>query len=519
MYHTEGTITKAARDNLINSDNVNLEDLLAFLQDPYNFKSFKKILLDNLERVYPELKNTLGREEFRKKASALANDGEIGSRSEFEENVIGKLADLLNKTDPKDSGWRKNVVDWISRGIGGSFSAAISTCFALKLTVDQTNDFLAKANLGPLTANIADDVIYMYWLTKNAEETPDEEREFAKNNLEQARNWIRDYQQDYSADPEAITTRDLKEAIDFSLDPELFHTTYLIGGKLPPYCANEAAWNILIEQMDRAKLTLINQNLDKKIILTKIKNLLNDKDTVSVLRLADETRKNLNEAITEQLNFGGQVITIRVLWNKVCEQASGDPNGLRILTNSILGKLTDFMSLVFPGKPLNAKNPFDTADDEINIAELFELFPDDRNLKPKNLKSSYIEIDSVKKAQKARHYTPIRKGIILFYFINYYFENGDDILKKIKECPDDATYETIREDYRKNINNLLESCQLPAMYDANQFDYLILKSIYQYYNSIRGASGNEDEELENPYEFFTSVIAEAYDNAAQGYDL
>ncbi len=99
---------------------------------------------------------------------------------------------------------------------------------------------------------------------------------------------------------------------------------------------------------------------------------------------------------------------------------------------------------------------------------------------------------------KLTHDLTLRKTIILLYYINY----AADYVKALSDPEADYGAETNFKGLKtfiKQLNALLESCQLGVLYPANHFDFLIMRSIIE----IEVCPPFTDEE---PIKFFSDAL-------------
>ena len=106
----------------------------------------------------------------------------------------------------------------------------------------------------------------------------------------------------------------------------------------------------------------------------------------------------------------------------------------------------------------------------------------------------------------------IRKAIILMYYIAYAYEFSTSLYSE------DFTYDSELfgdlgfSEFIDGLNQTLTSCRLASLYPANQFDWLILRSIREFEVS------DYSDEKDNPLAFFNDVLAYSFGDNPGGDD-
>ena len=95
--------------------------------------------------------------------------------------------------------------------------------------------------------------------------------------------------------------------------------------------------------------------------------------------------------------------------------------------------------------------------------------------------------------------TAVRKAIILMYYISYAYEFRQYLNDYAYRSPLFGDKMGFAE-FMADLNRLLKRCRLSPLYPADQFDWLILRSIREF------EIGDPDEEEDNPIAFFNDVL-------------
>ena len=99
----------------------------------------------------------------------------------------------------------------------------------------------------------------------------------------------------------------------------------------------------------------------------------------------------------------------------------------------------------------------------------------------------------------------VRKAIILMYYISYSYEFTFSYLTD--DNPSNLFSSFGFDDFLEGLNNTLSNCNLPIMYPANQFDWLILRSIREFDICPNYSIDNGD-----PIAFFNDVLSFSFSN-------
>ena len=102
----------------------------------------------------------------------------------------------------------------------------------------------------------------------------------------------------------------------------------------------------------------------------------------------------------------------------------------------------------------------------------------------------------------------VRKAVILMYYISYAYE--------YRRYMDDYSYQSSLfgemgfSEFMEGLNGLLNRCRLSPLYPANQFDWLILRSIREF------EIADPEEETDDPVAFLNEVLDFSFGEEAEG---
>ncbi len=453
------------------------EEFLIYLNNPNHFKKLNKVLKETMIKV-GVCQDTDEDEVF---------ENELYSRLKAQNTIYAM----------------RTVERWIN-GDSPSFEnreTAFNICFALKLDINLTDEFLNKCCYGSFNVRNAVEFTYYYCIRKkkplsvakeiiakyNKAETETAESEIAK-----------------PADFCGTTTQYLRKICNDEnwADDEEFLTQFLIPNKRlfighsktaekEYYYWKNILWSIVIEkELDdsagehadqddhnekwnyRRYNKFINQI---KKFNDKKSPLFNDSSSPVYSLYSMYTQKRPDEELVRELK-------------RIVKNATG-------LESS--KKISDFLKMII--------NPNEVLENILTFARDREesrqqrqsvlLFDKKESSLYKNKKTEsgiYMCLDSVmnefpykdefnayeKNPEIAEEKISVRKIIILLYFACYSFEYVDnfdsnppksDIIKKFGY-----------ENFIDQINEILQKCNLPRLYYANQFDLLILRCIREF---------------------------------------
>ena len=102
----------------------------------------------------------------------------------------------------------------------------------------------------------------------------------------------------------------------------------------------------------------------------------------------------------------------------------------------------------------------------------------------------------------------VRKAVILMYYISYAYE--------YRRYMDDYSYQSSLfgemgfSEFMEGLNGLLNRCRLSPLYPANQFDWLILRSIREF------EIADPEEETDDPVAFLNEVLDFSFGEEDEG---
>lgn len=105
----------------------------------------------------------------------------------------------------------------------------------------------------------------------------------------------------------------------------------------------------------------------------------------------------------------------------------------------------------------------------------------------------------------------IRKAIVLMYFFSYAYEFSIALSSKGSDVSSKKFKKMGFDEFIDDLNEILKNCNLPPLYYANQFDWLILRC-------IRGIENGDDiDDERSPLDFFNKVLAISFGDDPDEY--
>ena len=467
------------------------ESVLDYLQNEANFKSLSEILKETIVKA------------------GICNESD--EQSLFAKELSGRLLNQYKDCEiaKKSSSVKTKVKRWLS-GYTKSFDdryTAIEVCFALGLNLELSRTFLNKCGYNSFNVRNAEDATYLYCIIN-------------KRPLSAARKILSEYQsrvtkpaaceetagQDHSGETTIMLENTLEnsswESDDDFLDTYLIPQKdkfigYTITALNKYYKWKNNLWYIVIA--DAVK----NESMSLKImanagdvrptpiddffpILNKLKSVINEQsDEGSVLHNVYKTfkediqntdaimfaiKKNINdfndlESQKQISSFLSEIMTSEGLLKRTITCLLGANDRLREHTDSSLGSVKKD----FPDK------------------DVFSNFEDN----PDSI------IDSLS----------VRRAFVLMYYIAYAYEFSSYF------ADENYNSELFGEmgfvEFFEGLNATLMDCHLHPLYPANQFDWLILRSVREFEVS------DYDEGEGDPVAFFNDVLSFSFEKTPE----
>jgi len=482
-----GPVTKLAYDAITDDWNIaqeyeTPEDALRFLLDDSNFKTLPQLIRETML------------------ATGKCTD------SATDEELIGILHSLIAKQDEENGfsrpNHKKTVRDWI---LGRCKTIrqpqdAIEICFALGLSLPLAKTFLNKLGHGPLNIRNSDDAIYMYCLI-NRKSLADANRlkvQFAEFCTQHADKKVIPEKTMHSGETTHILEMDLQNS-SWENDED-FLSTFLFANKDKFIGYSTGAYAEYFRLKNRMML---------RVFIDVFQDWVNEVQT-----LQGEAEQ------IQKLYRNNTVLALRSALKK-CEKPSS-------ILYEVSGLLDDDMMnapkvIVFVQRIAEA-NPDIESQKEISVflADIMktegflkrvisciqgdngrirkyrdsDLYTGGNNFGLPNEKAfSAFE----KKPFDTFTDTSTRNTLILMYYINYAYAYTEMLNRESSFAGSDLMG---FEDFYNGLNDLLERCHLPAIYPANRFDWLILRSVRAY-----DIADETDLQVGNPVKFFNDVLS------------
>ena len=504
MTSKMGSITQLAY-NAITDDQILMdklstpEQVLDYLQDEHNFKDLSSLLKETILN-----------------AGYCADNSSVAELSNTLFNLLIKQdVDCNNETKRN----KNKIVRWMTgetKTIRYRFDA-IEICFALGLDVASSNDFLRKCGFVSFSIRDAEDTTYLYCLLNHRP-------------LSAALQIIDQYNKQTS-----IKTSN--KAIDRGYEHS-GHTTVILYNQL----FGNSSW-----ENDKDFLsTFLIPNKDKFIgySYTAQKKYLNLKNILFLTVFIDAVA-NENHLVLERLEFPND------------SDIRQEDISVSLATRSALRKFSNPNSVLFPSNKMLKDDMSNARDVLIDIRRIAESNVNDNVqkeigcfcndiMKMEGL-LKYVINSIISKDRRIREYSKsklkntvmkefptdktfakyesapnlnmglsVRKAIILMYYIAYAYEYssflfGDDyqytpisFFRPNNSANASDEFNMGFVEFMEGLDSILSECGLSQLYPANQFDWLILRSIRNYeVSDYEGETGN-------PIAFFNDVLAYSF---------
>ena len=499
-----GNITQLAY-NAITDDQILMdklstpEEVLDYLQDEHNFKDLSSLLKETILN-----------------AGYCADNNSVAELSNTLFNLLIKQdVDCNNKTKRN----KNKIIRWITgetKTIRYRFDA-IEICFALGLDIDASKDFLRKCGFVGFNIRDAKDATYLYCLLNNRP-------------LSAALQIIDQYDK-----------QEGMEASDKTIDQEYEHsghTTVILYNQLFGNSSWENDKDFLNTFLIPNKGKFIGYSYTAQKEYFRLKNIL-------FLTVFLDAVTNENHLVLERI-------------------ADPDDSDIRqediavtLATRSALRKFSDPSSVLFP---LNKAFKDDMSNAKDVLIDVRRIVESNRNdaaqkdiacfcndvMKMEGL-LKYVINSIISKDRRIREYSKsklkdtvmrefptdktfakyendpnlnmglsVRKAIILMYYIAYAYEYSSFLFgsdyqytpisffhpDKSSDASDGFNMGFV--EFMEGLDGILSKCGLAQLYPANQFDWLILRSIRNYEVS------DYEDETGNPIAFFNDVLAYSF---------
>ncbi len=406
---------------------------------------------------------------------------------------------------PEKINGRKTIRDWLSGSTKSirNREDVIEICFALKLNLEAATDFLIKCGFNPLNVRIADDAVYLYCLMSNRP-------------LSVAQEIIRKYEASISADAVEDATaskvhsgnttmllqKELEGMLGYSAsweNDDSFLNSFLLPNKVRflGYAStaekeyyllkNQAYFQVLIDIASEEESHYYEKKRGEELastidhwvdtpISSGVKSALEKCDESHLLypirKLFEAKKRTVVEALRDmqRVSMSHQDISSQIEIAAVLNDIIKNEGFLKYVISCMESRETGRL------RGIRTSKLKDT---------VMKGFPNDK---------TFAEFE--KNPAKASQKLTTRKAIILMYFISYAYSFSTYL--------SGSTYSSTTyglEEFMEALNQILTKCRLSKLYPANQFDWLILRSIREFEVA-------EDIECEdNPMTFFNKVIA------------
>ena len=396
---------------------------------------------------------------------------------------------------------RKTVNRWLT---GATKSIrdrddAIKICFALKLNLELTTNLLCKCGFSVLNVRSAKDATYLYCILNNRPWNAANHilESYCTSSSEEDTKVVRS-QNDHSGSTTILMENQLFANSDWENDDE-FLNTFLIPNKSKFIGYAKTALNEYYTLKNKLYLLVFMYTAhdEEHLIFERYEDIENDisqKDIPVSLAVRSALRKSSNSSLLLYPAFSLLKEDLRNTMKaldevlKIADSNTDIESQIQIsdFLNDIM-KTEGFLKYTIEcirGKDGRIRK---YSDSELKDSVMKE-FPDDHSF-------ANFEKDPSRISQGMA----VRKALILMYYMAYSFEYSSYLTDY--EYTSDLFGEMGFSEFIEGLNKILSNCKLAPLYPANQFDWLILRSIREFEVS------ENLEDNDSPLDFFNEVIS------------
>lgn len=491
MTNNKGSITQLAYKAIDDYDLLveqcsTPEAVLEYLHDEKHFKDLATLLKETMVHV------------------GICKEDD--STSSFVDALCTRLQDQEQDCGRiEKSNGRKTVRDWLSGKTKSirNREDVIEICFALKLNLEAATDFLNKCGFNPLNVRIANDAVYLYCI-------------MSERPLSVAQKIISQYEMHVSATFEEATPIQKTHS---------GNTTVLLQKELEGMLGQTSSWESDDSFLNSFLLPNKSKFLGYASTAEKEYYLLKNQAFFQLLidivseeehhyygrKRGEELASTIDQRTDTSVSYG-----IKSALEKCDEPHLLYP--VRMLfearKRTVLEVLRDMQKVSVSNQDLDSQIEIATVLNDImknegflkRVISCMENREDGRlrGTRASSLKDTVMKefpndktfAEFEKNPAKASQKITTRKAIVLMYFISYVYSFSTYLSGSTYSS---ATYGL--EEFMEDLNQILTKCRFSKLYPANQFDWLILRSIREFEIA-------EDIEYEDsPMTFFNKVIA------------
>ena len=452
--------------------------VLDYLSEEQNFKTLSEVLIETMIAA-KICKEDCAQDDFEKELvnRLVKQDAECGRLKETKKRMnISRSAEVHKwlSGETKCLTYREDVIE---------------VCFALGLNLSLANTLLKKTGYNGFNVRNAVDATYLYCILNHRPLIS------AKSILSKYNSYMggtecttnNSMDKKHSGQTTVILEKEILSNTDWTSD-EKFLNTYLLPNRekfigystvaVKNYYILKNNFYIIIF-LDCFKYRI--EISGKKPIASSIKKTLGNLDnTFSVIldasSILKEDMSNLDDFLTkmqEIINEKSDISTQRQI-SRFLSNIVGMESILKFVLDSIV----------------NGNNgEIRKKDTSILKDTVLKYFP---------RKKTFNDIE--KSFSNITYVPSIRKAIILMYYISYAYEYSEHIISPGYTEPSQLFGNMGFIAFMDGLNAILNECRQFPLYPANQFDFLILRSIREF------EIGNDYDDGEDPLKYFNDII-------------
>ena len=515
MDNTFSEFTQYAYNNIDDDDLVTTEYLtpgecFEYLADDSNFKSLSDVLTEAM------IKNGL-----------CSIDDPVTNKIDILYKLLHEQAIQCPVLEENNKTLRLRIRRWFSgeiKSIRTRFDA-IAICFALKLTLKSSTDLLNKIGFNGFNVRNAEDATYMYCILNNR---PLSVALDILNKFQESTG-IKTYSpdlapNDHSGNTTILLKRSITENFTKENDDE-FLNSYLISNKekFIGYVSTEV--NEYYKIKNRLMLTVLTDTFKSTVYLLSerigdAEKTLNQKEINLFLSFRSALRKcsdpshvlkKANDILMENMSNSIEVILeIAKIADEHIDLNS--QKQISVFLNDVI-KMEGFLKYVISSirsTPTESNSNTSGAVSPVRLRKYSESVLKESVMKEFPTDRTFMKFE--RDPAETGNSLNTRKAIILMYYIAYAYEFTAGLSDPLYTSPMFGDIMGFYE-FVESLDNILLKCNLATLYPANQFDWLIMRS-------IRDLEINDPtEDGDTPIAFFNTVLAFSFGEGDSDEDL
>lgn len=455
------------------------EEILEYIKDDSNFKSLADLMLETTQLSGKVSKDATKGDCINTLTSLLIKQAEDCGINAKKETVQKKVTRWFNGYEKSQSIKKRE--------------SAIEICFALGLDISKSNVFLNKCGFSIFNVRLAEDSIYMFCIL-NGKSLKDANDLMAKYSEYEITEESDDYSEYASSDSKTfIMEQNLLSNSSWESEDE-FLNTYLLPNKSKFIGYSTTTLKKYYELKNTLALLRYREciNYGKR---DENDNIILDMSDTNIVKICNAVKK-----IDNSISFSSAEELIGVMNNIIIKIFSGSLDiDEQIHISEVLSEV---MSLGYLLRTILYSMDNNNIDNyELRNHKDYSLentalknFPTDNSFSDLEKDPMNITSNNMK----------ARKMIILMYYIIFAYESSiNSEENNLYDSPVISQYGFM--EFWESMDKILAQCRLQQLYPANQFDFLILRSIEEF------SFSDYDIETDDPIGLFNDILQLSYE--------